>query len=299
VFAYVQGGGPGQGSGSGLANAGAVVGPDSVLLIDTMYAPLHINGMLTALRPHAGDRRVTRVINTHHHGDHVGNNSYFRDAEIVGHEYCREAVLALKWPATWEKRAGWAEGGEPRTVVAPNTTMTDKVTYRYGDTVVEVFFLGVAHTWGDVYVHLPQHKVLFVGDVGCHYVVPFAHQGQVTLWLDVLDKILALDVDVIVPGHGPIGGKRELAEMGEYLRVLKAEARKRFDAGMSPGRAAAEIRLGKFDNWIGSERVLLNTFRLYNEFNGTLTPLLDIPGIRKAADEYHSIKGVPPPSPAQ
>ena len=188
-------------------------------------------------------------------------------------------------------------GGEPRKIVAPATTLTDRVTYRYGNTVVEVIHPGVAHTWGDVLVYLPQSKVLFAGDVSFHHVVPFAHAGQVTRWLEVVDKIMAMDVDIIVPGHGPIGGKRELAEMGDYFRTLKREAKTRFDAGMSAGRAAAEISLGKFDNWIGTERIVLNTFRLYCEFNGTLTPVLDIPGLRKVVDEYHAITGLTPPSP--
>ena len=170
------------------------------------------------------------------------------------------------------------------------------ITYRYGDTVVEIIHLGVAHTWGDVLVYLPQSKVLFAGDVSFHYVVPFLHAGQPSRWLEVIDKILAMDVDVIVPGHGPIGGKRELAEMADYMKTLKREAKTRFDAGMSAGRAAAEISLGKFDNWIGRERIVLNTFRSYCEFNSTLTPVLDIPGMQKVADEYHALTGLTPPT---
>jgi len=84
---------------------------------------------------------------------------------------------------------------------------------------------------------------------------------------------MAMDVDVIVRGHGPIGGNKELAEMGEYLQLFKREARKRFDAGLSPGRAIAEIQLGKFDNWIGApDRMAMNTVRLYHEFDGSITP---------------------------
>jgi len=80
-----------------------------------------------------------------------------------------------------------------------------------------------------------------------------------------------MDVDVIVPGHGPIRGKKELVEMGQYLELFKREARKRFDAGLRPGQAAAQISLGKFDNWIGARgRLVMNTVRLYHEFDGTL-----------------------------
>ena len=61
-----------------------------------------------------------------------------------------------------------------------------------------------------------------------------------------------MDVKTIVPGHGPLGGKRELPEMSEYLALFKTEAWKRYNAGLTPGKAAADIKLGKFDSWIGA-----------------------------------------------
>ena len=101
---------------------------------------------------------------------------------------------------------------------------------------------------------------------------------------------LEMDIETIVPGHGPIGQKSHLAEMGEYFQVLKREARRRYDARMTAGAAAADIRMGKFDNWIGPERIVMDTFRLYQEFAGTLTPDYDREGVRQAGEEYNAIK---------
>jgi hypothetical protein len=81
-----------------------------------------------------------------------------------------------------------------------------------------------------------------------------------------------MDVERIVPGHGPLGGKQQLADMADYLRLLRVEAKKRWDAKMTAGRAAADITLGKFDNWIGPERIIMDTVRVYMEFDGTLIP---------------------------
>ena len=100
-----------------------------------------------------------------------------------------------------------------------------------------------------------------------------------------------MDVETIVPGHGPIGGKAELAEMADYLRVLKREARKRYDAKMSPGRAAADIKMGRFENWIGPERIAMDTVRFYHEFAGTLVPDADVAGNNKATEEYRALGG--------
>jgi glyoxylase-like metal-dependent hydrolase (beta-lactamase superfamily II) len=120
--------------------------------------------------------------------------------------------------------------------------------------------------------------------------VPFFQSAHVIKWLETIDKINAMDVETIVPGHGPIGGKKELAEMGEYSRLLMREAKKRFDAGMSPGQAAADIRLGKFDNWIGPQQIVMNVVRLYHHFTGPVVPDVDREGMLKATLEYNAIK---------
>jgi hypothetical protein len=93
-----------------------------------------------------------------------------------------------------------------------------------------------------------------------------------------------------VPGHGPIGGKKELAEMASYFRVLGVEARKRYDAKMPPGAAAAEIRLGRFDNWIGPERLIMDVVRWYEEWDSTLTPDYNAMAVREATIEYNQVK---------
>src|SRR4029077_17251378 len=101
---------------------------------------------------------------------------------------------------------------------------------------------------------------------------------------------MKMDVDTIVPGHGPVGGKKDLAEMAEYFRFLKVEAKTRYAARMRSGQAAADIKMGKFDKWMGPERIVMNTVRLYDEFKGTLTPDIDSDGTRRAIEEYNAIK---------
>jgi hypothetical protein len=78
--------------------------------------------------------------------------------------------------------------------------------------------------------------------------------------------------------------------MGEYFQVLKREARRRYDARMTVGAAAADIRMGKFDNWIGPERIVMDTLRLYQEFEGTLTPDFNTERMRVASEQYNAIK---------
>jgi cyclase len=289
IFAFIQAGGPGVAA-QGVSNAGLVVGADHLMAIDATGAPLHARAFIAAARKAAPNKPFRRLLNTHHHGDHVNGNQFFGPIEIISHPYCRGEVLKAvpTTPAKWERRDGWADGSEARTLVPPTTTIEGHTVYHYGDTAIEVQSPGPAHTYGDLIVYVPRYKLLFLSDIAFYYVAPFAHNAHVGKWLETIDRIMQMDVETIVPGHGPIGGKKELAEMAEYFRLLRAEARKRYAAGLSPGRAAADIRLGRFDNWIGPERIVMNTVRLYNEFRGTGGPEYDVDGTRRATEEYNA-----------
>ena len=292
VFAYVQAGGPGV-LAQGVSNAGVIVGDDHVTVIDATGWPLHARALIAAAKEAGGNKPIRRLINTHHHGDHVNGNQFFGPIEIISHPYCRDEVrkAVAATPARWDKREGFADGNEERRLVPPTTTVDGTMVYHYGDSPAEVRFAGPAHTYGDLIVYFPKYKLLFASDIAFYYVAPFAHNAHVGKWLETIDRILKMDVDTIVPGHGPIGGKKELAEMAEYFKTLQREAKPRYDAGMTPGRAAAEIRLGKFDNWIGPERIVMNTVRLSNEFNGTGGPDFDVQGTQHATDEYNAVRG--------
>ena len=293
VYTYIQAGGPDLGDGAGDSNAGVIVGEDHLMVIDTLAQPLRCDYLKSEVKRMIGNKPFGRVIDTHQHIDHVGGNQFFMPAEIVSHPFCRETVITMKAElppdAKFPKRAGGALGTEPEILFVPGTTFTDKMTYYYNGTPVELSHPGVAHTWGDLIAYLPEHKILFAGDLVMANIIPFAHQGHVSEWIDTLNKVLAMDIDIVVPGHGPVGTKQQLVDNRDYFVLLKREARKRFDAGMSAGKAAADIKLGKFDNWLGSSRVLLNTFRLYCEFDGSLTPMLDVDRMGRATEEFNAI----------
>jgi cyclase len=290
VYAYVQGGGPGV-SAAGVSNPGMIAGSDYLMAIDAAQGPIPAKAFIAASKQATG-KDFGRLVNTHHHGDHVNGNQFFSHVEILSHPYCRDECVkaAANTPKMWDKIPGVAEGTEERKLVPPSVTFKDDLTYFIGGTEVQFRFAGPAHTWGDMMAYLPQYKILFAGDIAFFWVAPYANNSYITKWIEMCDKIAGWDVDVIVPGHGPIGGKKELAEMANYFRVLGVEARKRYDAKMSPGAAAAEIRLGRFDNWIGPERLIMDVVRWYEEWDSTLTPDYNAMAVREATIEYNQVK---------
>ena len=299
-WTYILGNGP-PASGGGIANTCVAVGTDALTVFDTHSRPGEVEALKEEVRRAIGNKPFNRVVNTHNHGDHVNGNQWFMPAEIVGHPYCRERVLSMAAalgpngtpdPAYGIINPVWETPGEPpveKNLIAPTTLVADKVTYHFGSTVVEVFHPGIGHTYGDLLVYLPEHRVLFASDVAFFNVMPAVHNGHATQWIEVCEKVLDMDVVTIIPGHGPAGGKKDMADMLEFWRLLKAEGRKRFDGGMSAARATADIDVGRFINWLGASRMLQSMVRLYAEFDGTLTPFLDRAKMKVATAEYNAI----------
>lgn len=144
------------------------------------------------------------------------------------------------------------------------------MTLHYGDTEVQLLYFGPAHTFGDTLVYLPQSKVLFAGDIAFFYSMPLAAGGKIGGWLKVIDCIRDLDVELIVPGHGPVGGKRELEEEREYFEFVMEQTRRCFERGMTPEEAVKEIDLGPYADWLDAERIVANVGVAYRELRGEI-----------------------------
>ncbi len=289
VFAYVQAGGPGQ-SNLNISNAGLIAGPEANIVVDALWAPSMTRDFQSQLRK-ASPKANSHLVFTHHHGDHVSGGRAFLPVEIVAHRRCREVIASMPPPDPERMRqAGWphAEEFAGLTYALPTTTFDSEMTLFLGDREVRLLHFGPAHTVDDVIVYLPREKVLFAGDIAFYYVTPLAFQGHVSGWVRAIDRVRDLDVEVVVPGHGPIAGKRELQEVRDYLSLVRREARKCFGAGLSEAEAVREIRLGWFDRWVEPERLALNVVRVYTELRGEPFSALDGDSVRAAQDAFRS-----------
>ncbi|HKR88417.1 MAG TPA: MBL fold metallo-hydrolase [Phenylobacterium sp.] len=293
VWAFIQREAPNQ-SNLSVSNCGLIAGPRGLLAIDSTSAPVQAK-RFRALAEKATGKTFERVVITHGHPDHTWGLQFLGDGlQIIAQEECAAMMArsSTARPGLWNPRnPAWSDGSENYKLILPDITYTEKMTlFGYGPKQVQLLWPGRAHTLGDTNVYLPEEKVIFVGDIGFFGVTPLNGSGYVANWIRVCDQINEMDVTAIVPGHGPVGGKAELEDMKQYLVLLWNQSKKAFDRGVTPGRAAAEIDLGKYASWKDADRVLPNVTRLYAEHAGTIAAAISPTAMVEARTEFERIK---------
>ena len=268
----------------GWLNAGLIVDGEESLLVDTLFTLPLTAQMLDEMRDAApAAAQIGRLVNTHANVDHTWGNQLVKGAEIIASTGCAEEFFDFPPQNMVDMMGRTGELGvlgeflehcfRPFDfggieVTPPTTTFDDEMTVSVGDKAVQLINVGPAHTRGDVLAYVPGDKAIFTGDIlfiGGH---PVMWDGPMANWQAACERILALDVDVIVPGHGPVTDKDGVRNFKGYLDYVEAETRQRFDAGMDEWQAALDISLADYADWLDAERIYGNVVALYREFRG-------------------------------
>jgi glyoxylase-like metal-dependent hydrolase (beta-lactamase superfamily II) len=274
--------------GWGWSNAGLIVDEGESLLVDTLFDVPLTREMLAAMKraePRAA-AKIGTLVNTHHNGDHCFGNECCEGAEIIAHTLAREAMahegpqrLALMMDAApslgetgaFLTRCFGAFDFKGVTQTLPTTTFETEITRQVGSKTVHIMHVGPAHTPGDALVHVPRDRTVFTGDILFIEGHPVMWEGPVGNWIAACERILDMDVETVVPGHGPITDQRGVTAVRDYLVYIRDEAAKRYEAGLSAFDAARDIDMSDYDSWGDGERIVVNVATLYKEFSGERT----------------------------
>jgi cyclase len=259
IWAYLQPDGS-----WGLNNTGFLVGADGVTAVDTCFTERRTRAFLDAVAS-VTDCPVRTLVNTHHHGDHTHGNWLLPAATVIGHERCRSAVLESGLVA--EALFPGVDWGEVR-VHPPFVTFAERLTVHVDDLVVDLRYLGPAHTTNDVVAWVPERRLVFAGDLVFHGGTPFLLMGSVRGAVAAVERLAALAPETIVPGHGPVSGPDVLDDQLAYLRFVHDVAAEGRRAGLGPLDAAREADLGPFAGWLDPERLVGNLHRAMAELDG-------------------------------
>ncbi len=254
-----------------ISNAGFVVTPAGVVVIDALGSPALAERLMAQIR-RVTPQPVTHVIVTHYHADHIYGLQAFKaaGARIVAHRlaqtYLNSDTARLRLEASRAEMAPWVNA-DTRLVPADDWLDGDQ-ELTVGGVRFQIKAVGPSHTPEDLVIYLPQEKVLFAGDLVFRNRIPFVGQADSRHWIEALDALLTFDTTVIVPGHGPLStaARADMQLTRDYLLHLRATM------------GAAAKNLEPFDDayqaadWSRFEKLPL--FRAANRMNAYNTYLL-------------------------
>ena len=246
----------------GLTNGGIIVGDEDVLVIDSLRVPSFARDLISDVK-HLTPKPIRYVVDTHSHWDHAWGNEEFPDAMIIGHDNCRTEMLDVDLVEWWRNRAAtsgmpWAEEAKAVQVTPPDLTFESSMRLHIGEHELHLRYLGRAHTSGDIFIHLPQHSLVFTGDVAQDGGVPFLQDGYIADWVETDTRLLELGAERFVSGHGPVGSSAALHEARDFIASLAYGMQHAIADGQDEATAArgvTESMQGRFGGWRGFERV--------------------------------------------
>ena len=225
------------------ANVGWFLLGDGVVAIDSGADAAIGAEILKSIAETTGARPVRTLILTHAHADHSGGARAF--AAVGARVLCQEAVAGQILALVTQNASGQGDPmfGKPnlRPLVE---SISERAISVDGLHNVQVYFLGAAHTKGDLVIYLPNDKVLFSGDIALNGLMPFLQSPDVdpTGWERALQTLARVPAEKLVPGHGDIGSKAGIADSLAYVHSVNQLAKKFVDAGMRDEMMDAQIR---------------------------------------------------------
>ena len=248
----------------GGGNVGVFAGPDGVLLVDSLFAPLAERLVAAVRRVSSGAIRF--LINTHVHLDHIGGNEPLagRDVLIFAHDNVRvRALERLRFP-----RRGGSFAPQPPAGARPVVTYNDAASFHFNGEEVRAFLAPAAHTDGDTFVHFPDSDVLHLGDVfrtTSYPIVDVYNGGTVAGTIEALETAIAMagPGTRVIPGHGlQVVGRDALVEfldmtvdIRDQVRALISEGRTLEEVMAAEPTAAYDARWGQEATWTANDFV--------------------------------------------
>lgn len=289
------------------SNGGIIDLGDQTLIFDTFESHLAAEDLAAAAEALTG-RRATYVIISHAHADHwCGNQAFGLETPIITTHATREEMpKAIGWQlelkenpseikrAIHEDRRRLEQEMDPRQraslelsirrmgrwltdlprleIRLPNQTFAGKLIFYGTQRMAELAEVAPGHTVSDAYLHLPEDRILFMGDLGFFQCQPFMVYCDPNAWVAHLEEMEASDVQTIVPGHGPLGTRVDLFLQREYIIIVQGLVARAIQDGLTVEETLQQPLSEPFDAWLhgGMARWEANVRSMYERLSGAV-----------------------------
>jgi len=263
------------------ANSPIILTDTEALIIDSEITPAAARALVADLKA-VTDKPIRYVVDSHYHYDHAfGNQVFGPEVQVIGHENTRRRLLGntmeqytylssvepmpARVAALRERSAketdpqqkaalerqianslAYLEQVKEIKVTPPGVTLDRKMTLFRGGREIQILYFGRGHTDTDVVVYLPKEKIVCTGDL-MESVISYMGDAYLDEWPATLDRLMALDFDTVMPGHGVVfKGKGHIEAFQRYLRDVSKQARELKTAGVAAEAAAQRIDMRAF-----------------------------------------------------
>jgi len=252
---------PGQ-TGDGLIHESGDVAvrvtPEGLIVVDDKFASqaAEVFATVKMLSP----LPVKYLLNSHHHGDHASGNAYARETlgvNIIAHKNIRENFLRIK------------QKGEP------NITFANEGAVYLGGVEVKLHWFGRGHTSGDTVIEFPDLKTVHVGDlvIDGMPVIDYPGGGSAIEFISTIDKLLTLDFDTMIPGHGKLMTKDDVRAYRVRFQTMNDRMKAAIRRGVTKDQmktldqARSQLKLADlgWDNTVSTTTWFASVSQYYDE----------------------------------
>jgi glyoxylase-like metal-dependent hydrolase (beta-lactamase superfamily II) len=220
-----------------ISNAGFVVTPKGVVVIDALGSPVLAQKLIQEIRK-ITKQKIVAVVLTHYHADHVYGLQEFKRlgatiyAQREGINYLASETAKQRLIASRVDFAPWVN--ENTHLVPADVWIDQSKNITVGGVEFRISRVGPAHAPEDLIVFIPSEKVLFAGDLVFRGRIPFVGNADSRGWMSALDEIQKLNPRIVVPGHGsystnPVADITFTRNYLAYLREVMGPAARDLD----------------------------------------------------------------------
>ena len=203
------------------------VTPEGLILVDDKYQE-NVAEILERIKG-ISSQPIKYLLNTHHHTDHAGGDETFiKMTEVIAHKNVRENFLSTGQPG------------------APRVVFNDQASVFLGGVEVRAYYFGRGHTNGDAVIYFPDLRVVHTGDLITEGmpVMDYPSGASAVEWVKVLDEMLKLDFDIVIPGHGRLLTKENVRADRQKLVRMNERMAELVRKGVSKDQVFDQLKLG-------------------------------------------------------
>ncbi len=307
-----------------VSNSGIVLLDQSFLVFDTHFTPEAGQALLTKIQA-LTSKPMQFVVNSHFHPDHThGNQAFSKVRQIIATTNARRDMLQKDQPGMQRMltaaqsqidrlrkelaKADTPSGREAlqkqiaarqdfldrmarQHIVAPTITVDDVLSIQEGAHEVRLFSPGPGHTDGDLVMFLPAEKIVFLGDLFFNGFLPNSQDANLLEWIKTLGEVLKLDAERFIPGHGPVGTRKDVASFLAYLEDLKGLVEPAVSRGDTAEQVVRDTRIPeKYSSYGFANFFQANLLKMYAEIKALQMTAPTVTGpqeLKKTDPEKH------------